>query len=290
VEQARQFGYPERVGSVPVERQQRTDAGSDGPQTFRSSTGLVVWWVWLLFAAANLVDLAVQGRDHLSLIAAAILLMVTGLAYVAAQRPRVIVDDARLTIRNPLRDYRVGWAGVTKTTVTDLLRVHCEWTTQAPGQEQVKHAKVVDCWAVHYSRRRQLAAEARARRLTARAVSGRPSSFGLPVGGSRGGYASGSAAGNTPEADAEKIIRLIGEHATAARAEAVWAGGTVEIAGADPADVTEDLDAPDDMEASGGLERLRKTGWLDPLTSMWSWPAITALVIPALILLVVCLV
>jgi hypothetical protein len=271
---------------VPVERQQRADAGS-GPQTFRSSTGLVVWWVWLLFAAANLIDLAVQGRDHLSAIAAAILLMVTGLAYVAAQRPRVIADDARLTVRNPLRDHRIGWAGVTKTTVTDLLRVHCEWTTQAPGQEQVKHTKVIDCWAVHYSRRRQLAAEARARRLTARTVSVR-TSFGVPVGRSRGGYASGSPADpTTPEVEAEKIIRLIDEHATAARAEAVWAGGTVEIAGADSAGGTEN---PAGLTVSpGSLEQLRENGWLDPLTSTWSWPALAALIVPALILLVVCL-
>jgi Bacterial PH domain len=273
---------------VPVERQQRADAGS-GPQTFRSSTGLVVWWVWLLFAAANLIDLAVQGRDHLSLVAAAILLMVTGLAYVAAQRPRVIVDDARLTIRNPLRDHRIGWAGVTKTDVTDLLRVHCEWTSQAPGQEPVKHAKVIDCWAVHYSRRRQLAAEARARRMTARAVSGR-SPVGLPVGG-RGGYASGSPADSTPEVEAQKIIRLLDEHATAARAEAVWAGGTVDIAGADPAGGSDSpAGASDGPEASSGLEQLRKNGWLDPLTSTWSWPALAALIVPALILLVVCLI
>jgi hypothetical protein len=288
VEPARRFGYAEQVGSVPVERQQRAEAGS-GPQTFRSSTGLVVWWVWLLFAAANLIDLAVQGRDHLSLVAAAILLMVTGLAYVAAQRPRIIVDDARLTIRNPLRDHRIGWAGVIKTDVTDLLRVRCEWISQAPGREQVKHAKVIDCWAVHYSRRRQLAAEARARRMTARAVSGR-SPLGLPTSGSRGGYASASPADSTPEVEAEKIIRLLNEHATAARAEAVWAGGTVEIAGTDPAGGTEDLGLSDDPEASGGLERLRKTGWLDPLTSTWSWPALAAIIVPALILLVVCLV
>ncbi len=286
---------------MPVERQQRADAGS-GPQTFRSSTGLVVWWVWLLFAAANLVDLAVQGRDHLSLVAAAILVMVTGLAYAAAQRPRVIVEDARLTIRNPLRDHRIGWAGVTKTDVTDLLRVHCEWTSQAPGQEPVRHTKRIDCWAVHYSRRRQLHAEARARRSGTRVVSGR-SPFGLAAGGSRGGYASGSPADSTPEMEAEKVIRLINEHATAARAEAVWAGGTAEIAGAaeiagtaeiagaGPAGVTGDpAGAADDPQASGGLERLRQTGWLDPLTSTWSWPALAAVIVPALILLVVCLV
>jgi hypothetical protein len=65
----------------------------------------------------------------------------------------------------------------------------------------------------------------------------------------------------------------------------------VEIAGADPAGVTEDpAGAADDPQASGDLERLRETGWLDPLTSTWSWPALAAVIVPALILLVVCLV
>ena len=74
------------MGSVPAERGKRSGA-TGGPQTFRSPTAVVVWWVWLLFAAANLIDLAVQGRDHESLVAAAILLMATGVAYVTAQRP-----------------------------------------------------------------------------------------------------------------------------------------------------------------------------------------------------------
>ena len=79
------------------------------PQTFRSPTAVVVWVVCLLFAVGNWIDLAVQGRDHVSAVAAALLLLVTGVAYATAQRPRLIVDDAGLTIRNPLRDYRIGY-------------------------------------------------------------------------------------------------------------------------------------------------------------------------------------
>ena len=61
---------------------------------FRSPTAVVVWIVWLLFAVANWIDLAVQGRDQVSAVAAAILLLATGAAYVTAQRPRIIADDA----------------------------------------------------------------------------------------------------------------------------------------------------------------------------------------------------
>ena len=76
------------------------------PQIFRSPTAVVVWVVWLLFAVGNWVDLAVQGRDHLSVVAAAVLLLATGAAYVTAQRPRIIADEAGVTVRNPLRDHR----------------------------------------------------------------------------------------------------------------------------------------------------------------------------------------
>ena len=92
-------------------------------------------------------------------------------------------------------------------------------------------------------------AEARVRRA-ARSPGLRRSSLGLPSGGRGlpyGGAVSGPEA-SSPEAEAEKIVRVLSERATAAKAEAVWA---------------------------------------EPLTSTWSGRAIAALVIPALILLLV---
>ncbi len=215
-------------------------SGADAKvQTFRSPTALVVWVVWLLFAAANWLDLAVQGRDHISAVAAAILLLVTGLAYVTAQRPRIIADEAGMTVRNPLRDHRIGWASVTKVDLADLLRVHCDWGRQAGASpDGKKHTKVISSWAVHYSRRRQVTAEVKARRASAP----RRSAFGMPGGGMLGGGIRGVPYGgpvtgspaSTPEAEAEKIVRLLNERATAAQAETVWATGTVEITGANP--------------------------------------------------------
>jgi hypothetical protein len=231
------------VETVPVGRKKRADTAG-GPQTFRSPTAVVVWWVWLLFAAANLIDLAVQGRDHLSLVAAAVLVLATGVAYVTAQRPRIIADSAGVTIVNPLRAHHIGWAGVTKVDLADLLRVH---TRRDPDD-----TKIIYAWAVHYSRRRKLTTEAKTRRTADRANSSRPSlgtfglGGGLGGGGLRGGglggglggrrnLGYGSAAGSDPsssaEAEAERIVRVLSEYATAARAETVWAEGTVEIAG-----------------------------------------------------------
>ena len=101
--------------------------------------------------------------------------------------------------------------------MVDLLRVHCDWAPGSPADK--KHTKVISSWAVHYSRRRQLTAEAKARRGS------RPRrlSFGAPSGGrdllggrglSGGGVASPPT--STPEAEAE--TQTEGTEATAATA------------------------------------------------------------------------
>ena len=247
------------------------------PQTFRSPTAVVVWVVWLLFAVANWIDLAVQGRDHESAVTAAVLLLATGIAYVLAQRPRVSYDDSALTIRNPLRDYRISWAAVAKVDLADLMRVHCDTGTGGPGGPPRR--KVISTWAVHYSRRRQLAAEARARR----AARPRRSSLVLPSGG-RGLSGGRGAPYGTPvqapdppgaEAEAEKIARLLTDRAEAARAEAARA----EAARAEATDAS--------AEAAQNTAAQNTAAQPEPLTSTWSPRAIAALVIPALIVLLV---
>ena len=270
------------MGSVPVGRKKRADA-TGGPQTFRSPTAVVIWWVWLLFAAANLIDLAVQGRDHLSVVAAAILVLATGVAYVTAQRPRIVADSSGVTVVNPLRDHHVGWAGVTNVDLADLLRVHTQ-------------DKVVHSWAVQYSRRRKIAADARARRTAVR--SGRRSSFGTfgleNWGTARRdvGYGSAPASqtSSTAEAEAERITRVLNEYATAARAETIWSDRTVEIAGASPEPEPELEPEPATHIEPTAAANGQLAGWLEPLKSTWNSTAILALLIPALILLVVALV
>jgi hypothetical protein len=261
---------------------------SDKPQTFRSPTAVVIWFAWLLFAVGNWIDLAIQGRDHASVIAAAILLLATGLAYVTAQRPRIIADDAGMTIRNPLRDHRIGWTGVVRVDLADVLRVHYEW-----GQ----HRKVISAWAVHYSRRRQFTGEARAR-SAARPGGRRPSlRFGAPVSGPA------EAAAPAAESEAQKVAQALRERATAAQAEAVWAASTAEVAPAKvaPAKVAPAKVAPGNVapgkvapaKAAGAETAGAETAGVDghdgaePPKSTWSARAIAALVIPALILLVV---
>jgi PH (Pleckstrin Homology) domain-containing protein len=261
------------------------------PLTFRSPTAVVVWVVVLLFVVGNWIDLAVQGRDHLSVVAAAVLLLGAGVAYVTAQRPRIIADDAGVTVRNPLRDHRIGWAGVAEIDVVDLLRLHCAWggPPGAPPAER-EHHKIISAWAVHYSRRRQFAAEARARRAARRSTMGFPGvGRSLPYGTAGPARQPASA-----EAEAEKIVKLLQARATAARAEAVWADSTAETAGL-PADTAPATPAPATAApaaetTAASTATAAEPGWAEPLTSTWSPRAIAALVIPALILLVVILV
>ena len=269
------------------------------PQIFRSPTAVVVWVVWLLFAVGNWIDLAVQGRDHLSVVAAAVLLLATGVAYVTAQRPRIIADDAGVTVRNPLRDHRIGWAGVAEIDLVDLLRVHCAWggpPGAAPADRE--HHKVISAWAIHYSRRRQFAAEAKARRGARRSAPTVPVGFGRSYGSAAPAREPVSAA----QADAERIVKLLQARATAARAEAVWADGTVETASIHPAAGTDaagpaptaqaapGTTAAPAAQAAAGTTTVAPAGWAEPLTSTWSRRALAALLIPALILLIVVLI
>ncbi|HEY6497526.1 MAG TPA: PH domain-containing protein [Trebonia sp.] len=223
-----------------------------GRQVFRSPSAVVVFWVWLLFAVGNLIDLAVQGRDHLSLVAAFILLFVTGIVYVTALRPRMVADDDGLTIANPVRDHHVGWAAVAGADPTDLLRVRCEWP-----DGDVTGSRAIYSWAVHSSRRRQIAAEMRAQRQAQRGSGGGAGIFGAGAGGFGFGFGGGptstvdpSPEGDPLRLDAARIVATITERAEKARLDAPAERGTAPV-------------------------------------STWDWLAVAAVVVPGLALLIV---
>jgi hypothetical protein len=237
--------------------------GGVGPQTFRSVTAIVLWWVWVLFAVGNLIDLAVQGRDHLALVAAAVLLAVTGVAYVTAERPRVISADDGITVQNPLRDHHVPWPLVRKVDIADLLRVHVRDSSVPDTEMDTKSKKVISAWAVHYSRRRQLTSDMRTRRASARAArGGGMTPFGMPT---TFGASHPAAPPTSQEAEAERIARMLNDRATAAGIEQATLSGQVET---------------DAGQGSPGAARM---------VSTWSWQALAAVGIPALLLLIVVL-
>lgn len=213
----------------------------DDREIFRSPGGTIVWWIWVLFAVGNLIDLAVQGRDYLSLIAVFTLLFVTGIVYVAAKRPRMVSDTDGLTIINPVRAHRVGWAAVAGADPTELLRVRCEWP-EGNGTRQ----KAIYSWAIHSSRRRRFIAEMRAKSQALRGGGRAPFAGGgaatYGAGGSLftftslgfGGTFSGGSSGPVPEndplrLDVDKIVATISDRAMQAQLDAPEAKATAPV-------------------------------------------------------------
>ncbi len=226
------------------------EARQERPDTYRSGLAQLIWWVWLAFAVANLIDIAVQGRDRVSVTAATALLLVTGIMYVAAFRPRVIATDGGIVVRNPLRDHRVPWPAVTNVDLRDLLRVHCAWQEPADNDQQaalrperVQRTRVIQAWAVQSSRR---AAE-----MGMRSSFGRPDLARRSVGGA-------AATADPPSAvhrkETERIARALAERARRERADA----------------------------ANGPK-------WPSRPVSTWHWPGVLAVVVPALLLVAVIL-
>jgi hypothetical protein len=127
-------------------------------QVFRGAGSVVLWWAWLVFAVASLVALAVDGRDHSSVVAAILVVAITGVAYGCALWPRIVADENGISVLNPLRAHTVPWAAVAKVDMVNAVRVHA---APVPG---ARRGKVIYSWAVQSSARARLRSESRARR------------------------------------------------------------------------------------------------------------------------------
>ncbi len=135
----------------------RQASPDDGREVFRLTAPVVIWWIWLVFAAANAVDLGVQAQPRFAVVVSAVLLTITGVAYACALRPRVVADADGLAVINPVREWRVPWGAVRGIDVRDWVRIQCART---PGGDATK---AIECWALfatarvkrNYSRRAQ---------------------------------------------------------------------------------------------------------------------------------------
>jgi hypothetical protein len=111
-------------------------------QVFRSRTALVLGWIWMAFAAFNAVDLIVRYSGPSSLVAAAVLGVLTALVFIACLRPAVILTEDGVLVRNPLRNASVPLAGVDEVVVSHSIKitsggesVRC-WTPQTSARER----------------------------------------------------------------------------------------------------------------------------------------------------------
>jgi len=265
------------------------------PEVFRSAGSLILSWAWFVVAVIILVDLAVQGRDHVAVVTAAAVLVITGIVYACAYRPKIVADSAGISLLNPVRDHRVPWAAVVKVDVVNAVRVQC---TPAPGSAR---GKVLYSWAVQASSRSARKAEMR-REAASRPGGGRliprPRSLqpppGTPPPGSAPRY------GELPDTAKEALDRStadftaarLSERAQHARQAAVRAAaarlpvyqdaGQPGEPGADQAvAVAADPPAAGDSSAAATAEQA---------TAQWAWLPIAAMMVPLLLFLLVALV
>jgi hypothetical protein len=95
-----------------------------GGRIFRPQPARFFGWAWIVFAVANLADIAWRGRDAESLVAAAVMVLGSGIAYTAALRPRIVADETGVRLHNLVRDVRVPWRGVERVEGGDAVYVH----------------------------------------------------------------------------------------------------------------------------------------------------------------------
>ncbi|MFI6596363.1 PH domain-containing protein [Nonomuraea sp. NPDC050536] len=114
-------------------------------QTYRSKTAFSLGCLWLAFVAFNAWDLTARYNGKPSLIAAAVLGVITALVYVIALRPATVLTEAGLLGRNPLRSTFVPWALVESVSVSHSINVEHDggqvlrlWTPMSSARERAR--------------------------------------------------------------------------------------------------------------------------------------------------------
>jgi hypothetical protein len=215
------------------------------------TTPVVVWWIWVVFAVANLVDLGVQGSAvHFVLRIAAILAVVTGFVYALALRPKVIAGPDGVEIVNPFRVHRVPWAVVQQVDTGDWVRVH-HTRDGAPVTDVEAPGKAIECWALYIP--------ARMKRREAR---------GIP---------------RTQPGVYRKASSMVGQAHDVPESSRLPAQAQY-LASLPPARAIAAT-----LESRAAKARARRAAEPGPVTAAWSWPPIAAILVPAVALLIVLL-
>lgn len=231
----------------------RSARSGPGREVFRLAPPVVLWWVWLAFVAANVVDFAIQGAPtRFAIVVLAILATVTGLAYALALRPRVVADQAGLVIVNPFRDHHVPWGAIQAVDTGDWVQVHYARDEDGPAARSSAAATSISCWALYVSARTKRKAALPPRRPAGSWLV--PPTRWPRVPGPEPGYADP----RLPE-EARYLASLPAAKAIAAR-----------------------LDA----RACKERARAERTG---PVTARWAWPPLAAVTVPAVALLIIAL-
>jgi len=244
---------------------------ADGRRVYRLVTSLAMWWTWVGLATLGLGDLLIQGHDYVSLKFALGLLTVTGLIFACTFWPKVIADDSGLVVRNPLRSFAIPWGAVKGIFLADSVEIQC---ARGPGKKD----KTVYSWALSSARR----GRARSRLHGWQWEQGkrhRPSSYGqLPS----------QAKELVKMSPAEVIAREMAKMSQEARArlglDANPADGTASLPARGIGAASPNGSGPGaagrDPGADGGPGSAVAPG--DVVTSGWAWPALAAILVPAM--------
>ena len=248
-------------------------------QVYRTSGSLVAWWAWVAFAAVLLIVLAFGHRDHAALVTASVLVVITGIVYACALRPRIVADASGVTVVNPLRTHEVPWPAVTQVDLVQNVRVHYRSPGggtsggdlrggSPPGGEKIVHS-----WAVQSTGRSKTRSELRARRAARRGTAPQPGYGRLPD------AAQAALAGSA----AEFIARQLDERARVQNAAAAEpAAGGAAAGGAAAGEPAPAGGAASTADAGPGQA---PDAAPVPVQVRWSWGPIAAMVVPLLILL-----
>jgi Bacterial PH domain len=241
---------PSRSGVVP-----NRGLPAAGREVYRLGTPVVLWWVWVAFALANVVDLAVQRTSvHTELVIDAIVLLVTGFAYALALRPRVIADHEGIKVVNPFRDHHVPWAVIQGVDTGDWVKVH-HTRDGSPVTAIEVPGKAIECWALYLS--------ARAKRKEARP--------GPPQ--TRSGVFGGPGGLGQPESDGMSRLPAEARYlATLPPARAIAA--------------TLDTRAEQERARARKADSAQDQAGPTPVTARWAWFPLAVIAIPALALLI----
>ena len=236
-------------------------------ETFRLAPPVIFWWVWLAFVALNVIDYAVQGLPsaHFGTVLGAILLLVTGLAYTVALRPRVHAGGDGITVVNPYRTHFVPWRRVTAVDTGEWVDIHYEPAAgpgpAGSGTPSSAGSATLHCWALYVSsraRRRIAAGPDRPRDQLPRGLRSR----------FRGGAAvpspgSATSRSRLPE-EARYLASLPPAKAMAMR-----------------------LDSQAARKRASTGNSISPSADVEPSTASWSWLALAAVILPALLLIAV---
>lgn len=173
----------------------------------KARVGWVLGWVWMAFAALNVIDILRHEWSRSSAHAGSVLLLVSGIVWVIALRPRLRADADRVLLRNPLRDIEIPWGAVTEIESRDTVRVTTE--------DRRYHS-----WVGHVPHRRR-AWFSRSR------MPGRAAGLGVGLGGK--GRTEPTAAEAAPSAtEAEDLVQRLTDMADRFRRDSADAGRTEE--------------------------------------------------------------